>query len=592
MLKITDCRSRATADRPHLDLTLAWQPSRPCPPPATVEVRGRNLKTLVFSHWREMTCSEPGAELLWRTPEEPVFNDVSAHNPTFTVGRWQFPGAIRAEEPITFHIVLEPQPVSGGEIPLHVVAMQHDKVLLTEEPVIQRVPAGPAEGFDLFARPAPETDGSVRLSLLPVDANRYPATLSRPAPARITCKGCEVWHGELHGPRIVTVTPSGKGFARFQLHVEAAAVAANLSTVTSNPVRLDRHCDRLPVFGEIHWHTSHSGDGMRPVREALRAGRDDLNLDFAAPGDHTPVDEKWQDTVAALNAFNDSGRFATFFGWEQSSNHGHENFYFTNPDHPLAPGGKAGLRGGNPEENTSLLDRQTEPFVAIPHHTNAVSKAIKDDGTHYWYAYPWKEPRNGYRRIVELMQSRGNFEQEYPPDGWRHEHRGNGGSAQTALDAGHRFGFIAGTDNHSGWPTLNTHERGSRLYAGVWTTARERQAIFDGLFQRHTWACWDTRAIVCFSVNGALQGGELTVAPEETMRARIQLALEAPLDTLELVTNGGETIAVPYDDQTLDLDVTVELDVPGSTAYYYLRARQKNGALIYASPVFVEMRGA
>jgi hypothetical protein len=142
----------------------------------------------------------------------------------------------------------------------------------------------------------------------------------------------------------------------------------------------------------------------------------------------------------------------------------------------------------------------------------AVSYATHDDGSHYWEAYPWGEPRDAYLRLVEIMQGRGNFERKDPPDGWRCKFRNNDGSVQTALARGHRLGFVGGTDNHAAWPArVLSHREDAEpqvvwILTGAWVTARTREAVYDALCARHTWACWDTRAIVRFTVGGALQG--------------------------------------------------------------------------------------
>ena len=180
----------------------------------------------------------------------------------------------------------------------------------------------------------------------------------------------------------------------------------------------------------------------------------------------------------------------------------------------------------------------------------------------------------------------------------------NKGSVQTALNNGHKLGFVGGTDNHSGWPTLlelpgnksimellkmykEKVSFPSQIYTGVWARSRSRSEVYKALFSRHTWACWDTRAIVWVTINGVLQGGELKVRKGANLEAYIKMSVEAPLDVLEIVSRDGVVWSFKDPGSVLDIEKHVDLGMISKDSYYYLRARQKNGALIYASPVFV-----
>ena len=57
-------------------------------------------------------------------------------------------------------------------------------------------------------------------------------------------------------------------------------------------------------------------------------------------------------------------------------------------------------------------------------------------------------------RLVEMVQTRGCFEAEETDERWRIWDGGLSGSVRTALARSYRFGFVGGTDNHSGWSAL------------------------------------------------------------------------------------------------------------------------------------------
>jgi len=64
--------------------------------------------------------------------------------------------------------------------------------------------------------------------------------------------------------------------------------------------------------------------------------------------------------------------------------------------------------------------------------------------------------------------------------------------------------------------------------------------------------------------------------PMDTQRARISLPLDA-LSARENIANG----------HIEDVEMDISLGVAEQPTHFYLRALQRNGGIIYASPVFV-----
>ena len=67
------------------------------------------------------------------------------------------------------------------------------------------------------------------------------------------------------------------------------------------------------------------------------------------------------------------------------------------------------------------------------------------------------------------------------------------------------------------------------------------------------------------------------------------MSVEAPLDVLDIVTENDLAISVDVSNGSLDIDTEIDLGMVKKDTYFYLRARQNNGALIYASPIFVTL---
>jgi hypothetical protein len=341
-----------------------------------------------------------------------------------------------------------------------------------------------------------------------------------------------------------------------------------------------------------------------------------LNLDFATPSDHTPTVAQWKYEVGVLNGFNDPGHFATFFGYEHSTDRGHENYYFTNPEHPVSPAGVVGSQicacaHGLGSENCKELydltrlpqilnkyDPPDDRFIGIPHHTNADSETHRlSDDTPYWFPYPWTHPGQ-YHRLAEIFQTRGNMERDaYPEDAWRGSYV-NGASVQDGLEHGYEVGFTGGSDCHTARPGRvvtdpNSEDFGripldSISLTAVWAEGIERKKVFDALYARHTWAVWDTRALVYFTVNGAQAGDEVKVEKGRPLTARIKMSAEDALQSIAIVSE-KEPVWVGSEGQ-LDFDIAVPLGKAEHSTYFYLRALQRNGGIIYASPVFIKVQ--
>jgi hypothetical protein len=472
------------------------------------------------------------------------------------------------------------------------------------------VVAGPVERLAVYSRPMPGPDGTVRTAIIPEDRFGNPARFEQPLECQLGWEGASRQVSVQAGTIIHLEAPAAVGRALVSVPMTSLGARENVVNgrregdqlvVTGNPVWAEAPNGLRPAFGEFHWHTDFSGDGQRPIAEALRCAREELILDYAAPGDHNPQGEKWQQTVEALQAAHAPGDFVTFFGWENGTDRGHENYYFTEPDHPLVCGGAAGIRGGRPDALVEQLNAiyRKSPFLAVPHHTNAVAETRKlEDDSPFWHPYPWDEPQE-FIRLVEIMQCRGNQERNVCDDAWRGWHQNNRASVQDALARGYRVGFTGGTDNHCGWPGRAYAEQEfgmgcniapkSVVLTGVWTPHLDRQPLFDALMARHTWAVWDTRALVWFTVNNAPAGAEITVDAGSDLEARIRLSAEDALQTVELVSEGEAIWQQSFSE--LDVDVTVALGPAKTSTHIYLRALQRNGGIIYASPVFVTIAG-
>lgn len=590
---------------------LEWRPESHLDAGTIFEVRSDRLRA--FLSWRCCRFLVDKADVTFRWKQRPRVSD-RLENWGRVLFRACLPYRVRKGEPIEFEITMVP-PIWGGiDNPLSIWTIRDGRRTLDQpepEPereagseCLLRVAAGPVERVSVYSRPTPGPDGEVRTAVVPEDRFGNPGRFVHPV-------ACELeWEGATQSLKLdetaILSLPTPTKTARARLSVPMSGLAANENIangvrdggkllVTGNPVWAEGPDGLKAGFGEFHWHTEISGDGQRTVREALLAARDALNMDYVAPGDHNPAGDDWAYTVAALEEFNDDDRFATFFGWEYSQPSGHENYYFPTPDHPLLPDTNRGFEGVEREDVPKHLDKvcAEAEFVTIPHHTNSVAETRRlEDDVPFWHPYKWGDSVD-HLRLVEIFQSRGNQERNVYDDAWRGWHQNNGASVQDALAAGHKLGFVGGTDNHCGWPGrafsmfegLGVHPAHSVILTGIWAPRVEREAIYEALRTRHTWAVWDTRALVWFTVNGALAGAETALSPGEEATARIRISAEDALRTVELVSEGDILWQSSFDE--LDIDVETPLGSFERSTHVYLRALQRNGGVIYASPVYL-----
>ncbi|MDD5704385.1 MAG: hypothetical protein PHR35_00555 [Kiritimatiellae bacterium] len=608
-----DPNARATMCR-HFPYELVWRPERRYVAGAQIELRSHKLRA--FLEWKYVGMEIEGADITfrWRTWQTPGELRL---NPNRVLCRAKLHYGIPQGRPLRIRLTAIPPMWSGVDNVISIWtidvntdpdpnAPQLDAVKESGSECLLRVKAAAVERLSIYSRPMAGADGKVRTLLVPEDRFGNPSSFTRPVNATLTWMNRR-WSQSLESTTVVSLPePADIGRLQVTIPVEQLSREDNVTNgnrvgdnivLRGNPVWRNGPDGLRPAFGEFHWHTDFSGDGQRSIHEALRCARDELNMDFAAPSDHNTRGQNWNDTVTAVETFAKEGEFATFFGWENSSDRGHENYYFTDPGHALICGGAAGIVGARVEDCEGKLKAlyQTHDFLVIPHHTNteAETRRIKDDAP-VWHPYPWHAPVE-HVRMAEIMQIRGNQEQNLYDDVWRGWHQNNQASLQDALARGYKVGFTGGTDNHCGWPgrayaiqegtgTLNPK---SVILTGLWTEQIERHSIYDSLKARRSWAVWDTRALVVFRINGAISGSEIAVGRTTQIAAYLKVSAEDSLQVVEIVSDGN--VVWSAQSVSLDMETTIELPPAEKNTYFYLRALQRDGGIIYASPVFVNV---
>jgi hypothetical protein len=404
--------------------------------------------------------------------------------------------------------------------------------------------------------------------------------------------------------------------------------------VPSRPLR--------PYWGEMHSHT-HWADGSGTVEENYRFAREDACLDWFSTSEHiilgpigpdgdypinrvdSPMPSSaayWRECQAVARRHHRPGEFVTFIGYEWTpffgyaadgslhrsmrSTWGDHCVWFLRDDHPLVLADSlAGELAALAALDHEALARGERPSAMIVPHPGGGAT----DWTHYagrdLVAMPAAEVTSMHAHAEWFLQR--------------------------ALAAGRRDGFRLGAcgmhDGHAGHPGYDVWSRHGvatlreRPYSvqGGLTAALAleltREAIWDALFDRRTYATSGERMLLDFWVENATSAGPAdprharahapapgapsrgapgrlamgqTGTARQAPRFRVRASGTAPLDLVEIVRDDRrvQRWALPPDTWDVELTWTDEQPLRAEAAYY-VRVTQSGDAFAWSSPIWL-----
>ena len=261
------------------------------------------------------------------------------------------------------------------------------------------------------------------------------------------------------------------------------------------------HLDFFAFTGHANWHDMPKmpGDGhMKWVKG------------FEVHTNHWP-------TTRQMIRDSNSDSFVGLLGYEWHSSHFGDYCMIFPDDQPNL---------FLPDHVDPLLDFADQAgALAIPHHL-----AYKRG----WRGANFDHFRSATTPVVEIFSEHGCTETDRSSQPMIRHSNGGRSTSNTVvpqLEKGLRFGFIASSDNHRGYPGAY----GEGLL-GVWASDLSTDSLFDAIRARRTYAVTGDRIALEVALNGQPMGAELPA----TAARQIDVRVEAPdsLHMIELIRNG------------------------------------------------------
>ncbi|HYM11460.1 MAG TPA: DUF3604 domain-containing protein [Bryobacterales bacterium] len=332
------------------------------------------------------------------------------------------------------------------------------------------------------------------------------------------------------------------------------------------------------LLGDSHRHTDirgHSGvDGS--VLDTYRYAMDAAQLDWLGTSDHNEVvggswpdgvrDYQWWTVQKTVDLMSHPPSFIPVYSYEHSMMRpaGHRNMLFLKRGAPLrmidrrhgrqAPDNAPPALWDWVEKN--VLTQSGQKIVIVPHTFAAGPLA------------DWNWPNARFDCLLEIYQGcRGSYEAwRLPPDQKRGPTQTDepGHFAQDALARGNVYGFVSFSDHGS------THNS----WAAVWSEAPTREALFDAMLARRTYAASD-EIIVKTTAGGHMPGEQFTASAATP--PEITASIEAPdaILRIDVVKDGKYIFTESPGSRTATIHFRDAGARPGQT-YYYIRVFQRD----------------
>jgi len=355
---------------------------------------------------------------------------------------------------------------------------------------------------------------------------------------------------------------------------------SDVARIRAYRVKLTSGKEYRILRGDLHRHTELSADGAGDgsLEDLYRYVLDAAQMDYAHVADHqmgSDEEYNWWLTQKSNDLYFMPQRFVPLYGYERSVPYpnGHRNIIWAERGRPVLK--------VDPAEQKGAADSGPIVFPYL-RRTNGIATAhtsATQQGTDWRDADPALEP------IVEIYQGfESSYEHAGAPRAWKegekavHQGVRPAGYIWNAWAKGLKLGVQASSDH------VSTHTS----FACVLVEDFSRAGLLDAMRRRHTYATTDAivldyRAVT--SAGEALMGdaGESRTPP----RLEIKLIGTAPIAEVEIIKTNTYVHKVSPGTTEVTLSYTDAAFADGES-YYYVRARQTDGQLVWSSPIWIK----
>ena len=378
---------------------------------------------------------------------------------------------------------------------------------------------------------------------------------------------------------------------------ESISTISGHQKITGENITVDGETYTL-VYGNLHEHSNSSNcwpagnDGT--LHDDYRFGLFSEGYDFVGMTDHgaSTSEVHWRKNIRIADFYNDPGFFVGIPAteWTLQSNPdfegispgcGHYNVIFaTSEDARMYIRNKQEIISAKCPETTvapelwDLLRKRKIDCTTIPHHPA--------DKVH---PVDWDVYDEEYVRVVEMFQCRGNAEYPGCPREINLKRHTPSKYKKTYINYAlkekkYKMGFIASGDHNSMGVGV----------AALWIKELSRKGIMDALKNRRCFATTGDKIILDFRINGYIS--DTVVNTKMAPKLFVNIKADHELEKIEILRNSILIQEFSSPDNELnftksftDEDYQSEKEV----LYYYIRVTQKNNAIAWSSPIWVEI---
>ncbi len=336
-------------------------------------------------------------------------------------------------------------------------------------------------------------------------------------------------------------------------------------------------------FGQLHSHTNYS-DGSGTCEEAFRyAANEARNVDFMAVTDHSnkfdneangsildgSMSSEWVEGHELAEKYT-SETFVGLYGYEMtwSNGLGHMNTFAT-----------AGFQSRTQSDYSNFSTGLQNYYAALKTDFNSISQ-FNHPGDTFGDFSDFAHYDESIDQLITLIEV-GNGEGAIGSSGYFPSYE----YYTRALDKGWHVAPTNNQDNHKGrWGDANTAR------SVVLADSLTQEGIYDAMRNYRVYATEDNDLSIYYSLvdgeYGYMMGSILDSVDGETVTitASVSDPTDSAIGKVEVIVNGGLSLA----QTTLNTaSGKVELEVPATYNYYYLRITQPDGDIAVTAPVWI-----